>query len=470
MNKWTLRIAIGWWWGVIGLCLLLFIHTNLTAAEDWPTYRHDNARSGVTADPLRFPLVKRWEFSTTNPPLRAWPGPARQDGWHKVENLKPRVIFDWAYHVTIAGQRVYFGSSSDDKVYCLDLATGKELWSQFTDGPVRFSPTIHHDSVYVGSDDGYLYCFQADTGDLKWRYKAVAEDYRLPGNGRIMSLWPIRSGVLVDNQTAYFSAGIFPWENVFLCAVNSEDGSELWKQPLTNLAPQGYMLASATRLYLPTGRGTPAVFSRGQGELIHTLGGSGGTFALLSGDMLVYGPGKTGQLDAFQSDTNDQLATFNGNTMIITPTRSFLHTDTDLSALDRARHTVLIKEQRQLSQQHDKLTKFLKSLGKELDSDDAMRAQKELEGIRGQLARVSQELAGCLLWKVECRFPYSLILAGNTLVAGGTNEVAAFDSETGRQLWIDRVEGRALELAAANGSLIVSTDSGTITCYANETE
>ena len=66
-------------------------------------------------------------------------------------------MYDQAYHVVVADNGVYFGSSSDDKVYCLDIDTGKEKWSFFAEGPVRLAPSIYNGKIYFGSDDGYVY-------------------------------------------------------------------------------------------------------------------------------------------------------------------------------------------------------------------------------------------------------------------------------------------------------------------------
>ena len=57
-------------------------------AEDWPTFMHDRNRSGVTTENLELPLGKSWTFQTANKPQPAWPGPAKQDYWHRVFNLR----------------------------------------------------------------------------------------------------------------------------------------------------------------------------------------------------------------------------------------------------------------------------------------------------------------------------------------------------------------------------------------------
>ena len=57
-------------------------------------------------------------------------------------------------HLAVAADCVYFGSSADDKVYCLDARDGQVRWTFFTEGPVRLAPTVVGERVYAGSDDG----------------------------------------------------------------------------------------------------------------------------------------------------------------------------------------------------------------------------------------------------------------------------------------------------------------------------
>ncbi len=431
----------------------------------WTTYRHDAARTGVSTEKIELPLREAWVFRSKYPPRPAWPGPARRDGWHKAENLKPRVIFDWAFHVVADSESVFFGSSADDKVYSLDVRTGEKNWQFYTEGPIRLAPTVADGRVYVGSDDGQVYCLDRRDGKLIWRYRASPREHRVPGNGRIISLWPVRTGVLVDEGVAYFCAGLFPFEGACLCALKARSGEEIWKQTLDFLAPQGYLVASASRLYVPMGRGTPAVFSRENGKHERTLGGSGGAFCLLSGDLLIYGPGKKGTLDVFKTGTKDQLATFPGNQMIVTPRMSYLHSDTELSALDRIRYRELVEERIALAREEEKIKNELKRRGKSVSSERAKTLRDRLVAIRGERSRVAADLNSCVRWKRPCKYPYSLVLAGDVLLAGGAGEVAAMAAADGRTLWSGKVTGRALDLALSGGRVIVSTDQGTLHCF-----
>ena len=83
--------------------------------------------------------------------------------------------------------------------------------------------------MYAGSDDGYVYCLSAATGELLWKYRAGPTDEKVIGNGRMISHWPVRTSVLVDDGTVYFGAGVFPYEGIYICALDAADGSVIWR-------------------------------------------------------------------------------------------------------------------------------------------------------------------------------------------------------------------------------------------------
>jgi outer membrane protein assembly factor BamB len=270
----------------------------------------------------------------------------------------------------------------------------------------------------------------------------------------------------VDGGVAYFTVGLFSFEGAYVCALDAVSGKEIWKREIPNLTPQGYLLASKDRLYVPTGRGEPFVLNREDGEFLYAVEGAGGTFCLLSEDVLIYGPGKQGTFEAFKPDDKEEIATFQGNTMIVTPDRSFLHTDTELTAIDRKKYMQISEERAMLTRKHRELREELKKISNK-ESEEAVALQKQITEIEAKSPDMDRRLAECLLWKKECHYPYSLVEAGDgKLFAGGYKSVAAFDATSGEMAWSAPVAGRALDIAVSEGKLIVSTDEGTIHCFA----
>lgn len=442
--------------------ICLFGLIALGQAADWPTYQHDYARTGVARESLLAPFTDGWVHRSRHAPRPAWRGEAKWDGWNKVYDLKSRQIFDYAYHPVIADGRLYYGSSADDKIYCLDAATGEQRWTFFTEGPVRLAPTIAEGRVFVGSDDGQAYCLDAKSGKLIWKTQLGPRDYRIPGNSRIISRWPLRTGIVVIGDLAYCAAGMFPSEGVLITAIEADTGKIKWQQKQTDLPAQGYMLASHTRLYVPAGRNNPVVLNRADGKRIRVVSGQGGTYALLTGDNLVFGPGKTGTLGFVESNQSDQLATFKGNHMIVTPSRSFLQSDTDLSALDRSRYLDLARKRRPLKSRLGKLQDELKKVKA---GERQRQILKEAGKLGKQLDDVQSAMQECFAWRVPSSQPLSMVLAGQTLITGGHNEVAAYSAKDGSQLWRARAEGEVFGLAVADGRLYTSTSKGVIHCY-----
>ena len=442
--------------------ICLFGLIALGQAADWPTYQHDYARTGVARESLLAPFTDGWVHRSRHAPRPAWRGEAKWDGWNKVYDLKSRQIFDYAYHPVIADGLLYYGSSADDKIYCLDAATGEQRWTFFTEGPVRLAPTIAEGRVFVGSDDGHAYCLDAKSGKLIWKTQLGPRDYRIPGNSRIISRWPLRTGIIVIGDLAYCAAGMFPSEGVLITAIEADTGKIKWQQKQTDLPAQGYMLASHTRLYVPAGRNNPVVLNRADGKRIRVVSGQGGTYALLTGDNLVFGPGKTGTLGFVESNQSDQLATFKGNHMIVTPSRSFLQSDTDLSALDRSRYLDLARKRRPLKSRLGKLQDELKKVKA---GERQRQILKEAGKLGKQLDEVQSAMQECFAWRVPSSQPLSIVLAGQTLITGGHNEVAAYSAKDGSQLWRVRADGEVFGLAVADGRLYTSTSKGVIHCY-----
>ncbi|MCE5327704.1 MAG: PQQ-binding-like beta-propeller repeat protein [Planctomycetaceae bacterium] len=233
----------------------LLVNSLPLLAEDWPTYMHDAARTGESTDKLPGPLALQWVYTAAMPPAPAWPDPAKDDVFHSKKNLAPDCPYDRAFQVVSAGGRVFFGSSADDKVHCLDAATGKELWTFATEGPVRLAPTVVGERVIVGSDDGCVYALKAADGALIWKLRATDKDRRIAGNGRIISLWPLRASVLVSGNVAYFCAGLFPTQGggVYVVTADVATGKKLSEKSVA-VSAQGYLRLQKNQVFAPAGR------------------------------------------------------------------------------------------------------------------------------------------------------------------------------------------------------------------------
>ncbi|MBT7303275.1 MAG: PQQ-like beta-propeller repeat protein, partial [Victivallales bacterium] len=211
VSAWLLPILVGW------AALTL-------SAADWPQYQRDASRGGYTPEELSTELSLLWSRQARHQPQPAWVG---------REFARSRMQFDWAYSVVGADGLVYFGSSADHKVYALDAATGAERWSAFTEGPVRLAPAIWQDRLFCISDDGYLHCFDRQTGERKWRLRAGPSGEQLIGNGRMISRWAARGGVAIEDGIVYFGAGNWPEEDVYIHAVDAATGKVLWRNDNT---------------------------------------------------------------------------------------------------------------------------------------------------------------------------------------------------------------------------------------------
>ncbi|QDU81650.1 Serine/threonine-protein kinase AfsK [Polystyrenella longa] len=440
----------------------------VSSGEDWPTYYHDYSRSGVTSESLKGYLEEKWAWKSRYRPQPAWDEPAKWDGWHRVFGLKNRQEYDKAFHVAIVGDTVFFGSSVEDKVYALNSKTGEELWRFYMEGPVRLAPTVVDNKVYVGADDGFVYCLNSADGKLIWKKQTGTEDRRVPSNGRLTSLWAIRTGVVVMDDIAYFCGGVFPSENVYLFALNTDSGEEVYREAMTDFPAQGYMLASGDRLYVTTGRHRPLVFERSTGKRMYQADGdSTGSYAILNNDQLIYGPGITGTVSIHSEGQETQLASFEGNHILVTGELTLVHQDKKLVAIEHQKYVDTFSKRAKLLQRKKQLGKDLKKLK---EDEAKAKLQTEIDQLSQGIDKLSEILKECVVWETDCDHPFTLIQSGNQIYAGGLNEVGVYDLSKGRLRLILPVEGAAYGLAVANGRLVVSTDRGNVHSFGSEDE
>jgi len=203
-------------------------HSPLPASSDWPTYRHDAARSGGTSTPVSGELKPAWQ--------------AELGG-----KLSP---------VVVAGGKLYVAQIDAHTVHALDAQSGEALWSFTAGGRVDTPPTIvdvgrianpSNNLCIFGCRDGWVYCLRADDGALVWRFRAAPAEQRIVACGRLESCWPVHGSVLVRDGVVYCSAGRTSYleGGVRLCRLDAATGKLLsettidHRDPATGHQPKG---------------------------------------------------------------------------------------------------------------------------------------------------------------------------------------------------------------------------------------
>jgi len=361
----------------------------------------------------------------------------------------PKLDFDDAFHVAMVDDVVYFGSSVDNGVHAFDATSGARRWTFFTEGPVRVAPTIANGRVYAGSDDGTIYCLSARDGKLIWRTRPYEGRTKILGAGRVMSLWPVGTGMLVEDGKVYCGAGLFPAPGTAVLALNALDGSVIWKTSRTpkvsyaTLAPQGYPIAAGDRMFFPCGRSGPLTYAMSDGVVLEPVNkaykivrkkgvASGGYGVLVDTTLYVgsqnelHGYSVNGTHVAFWADTRRIVATAGRYLQLVgQPPRSARTTGPEKA------HAVVAVSREAFT--------------------PSRRRQRVPKGARE--------------WTSKAPGLQKMIVAGPNVIVGGRNEVVALDASTGQKVWVAKVNGVAKGLAVANGRLVVSTDRGNIHCF-----
>lgn len=147
--------------------------------EDWPTYRHDAARSGKATTEVGSELKLGWQTKLSG-------------------NLTSPVVADG---------RVFLASTNEHVLYALQAETGELLWQYSFDAHIDSPPTFYEGLVLTGCRDGSVVALRSADGSLVWRFLAAPGRRMIVSRGQIESVWPVHGSVLVIDDTVYFAAG-----------------------------------------------------------------------------------------------------------------------------------------------------------------------------------------------------------------------------------------------------------------------
>ncbi|MCH7727262.1 MAG: PQQ-binding-like beta-propeller repeat protein, partial [Planctomycetes bacterium] len=415
--------------GVLGVLISLFSFLNLSYSADWPTWRADASRSATSTEELPAELHPQWSLHLA----------ALKPAWTE----DPRLQFDATYEPIVLGNMMFVSSSHNDSVTAVDIATGKQHWRFFTDGPVRFAPVGLNGRIYFGADDGCFYCVDAAKGTQIWKFRAAPTRRKVIGNERLISVWPMRGGPVLANDKIYFTVGVWPFEGTLLYTLDATSGDVLQvkgsERPddagvnytsttLKDLSPQGYLVASGENLFVPCGRDNVFGVNTKTGRRISVKYSAKGLT-----DYHVMAAGKW-----------------------------FFHGDKIVDI--RKQRTSSLTAHRPVI---DGERIFFTSKGRAVAYDLKNQITVEKKDRRGKIVKT---LVPKRLWQFD-ENPITTVhmKAGNRIYGHHANTVFALDLPTADEKptnsWKATVKGTPSSMLAANGRLFVVTKEGIIHCF-----
>jgi len=211
---------------------------------DWPSYRHDNARTATIDDEVPAKVRLAWTWSP------------------KAATLPTAPI--------IANSKAIVGGQ-DGVVRAISLHTGKLVWSAYTGGPMKYPPAASRNRLFVGSGDGYIYSLDPFSGKTYWRFRTAPVERMIPVYGTLSSTWPVGSGVLVEDGVVYGAAGISNHDGTHVYALDAKTGKIKWQQhdsayrdddklPMGGVSVQGPLLLHNDAIHMASGN-TPPIAS-----------------------------------------------------------------------------------------------------------------------------------------------------------------------------------------------------------------
>ncbi len=222
--------------------------------DDWPTFRANSQATATTTAVV-------------------------PDETRIVWTVQPAAITENRPTPPVTVGDLIFLGGSDGAVRGLSIKDGSQQWKADTGGEVRLPPTIWNGRAIVGSGDGWVYCYEATSGRALWRFRGAPTERLIPVYGQLLSTWPVASGVLLQDDTAYFAAGIVNYDGTYVYALDPKTGYVKWCNDTSGhldpaaqvgVSAQGHLLFDSGKLYLAGGNAvSPAVYDQRDGRCLN---------------------------------------------------------------------------------------------------------------------------------------------------------------------------------------------------------
>ena len=284
------------WSILVGLSFSLCFAAGVVSAGDWPQWRYDAGRTAETPEKLQAELHLQWVWQLPPkkpafPPENGPDEPLRKELDAVGGQELPTWVtngklgeFDKGYDPIVLGDTMFVGSSISDRLAAIDVPTGEEKWRYYAGGPIRYGPVGFRGTVIFGSDDGFVYCLKAATGEPVWKFQAAPALRLHIGNQRLISAWPVRGGPVLCDGKIYLGAGNWPFEGTFYYCLDAATGRVIWENSTSGTffrsmnaemdrapggpVPLGYFVIDGDDLVTPSGRERPVRWNRHTGQLI----------------------------------------------------------------------------------------------------------------------------------------------------------------------------------------------------------
>ncbi len=212
--------------------------------------------------------------------------------------------------------KLFFGTYSEKKLYCLYSTNGTELWSVVTNhsfGGIQASPAVADGKLYAtatnsSTGSSYLYCYNTTDGSLIWTFSTTKGPGRAPtlmnnsvfvgagdtmycldavgnGNGTTSILWHSTVNGSVSSSSLAYGNIYFSSTNRTIYSVNASTGASVWGY-LINGTPTAPILAD-NKLYVASYETIENLsYSNGYVYCLDALGDENGTTNVIWQSML----------------------------------------------------------------------------------------------------------------------------------------------------------------------------------------